>query len=109
LATRLALGLGMLTLSKLIVGLRLAADTVRHRFYLRGAALSLQHERTRPITQPNDQASTSASSIRLPNGSAKKASLRLMAGKMNGSVTIVTPRTRSLVIVSSTLVTLRQK
>ena len=44
-ATRLALGLGMLTqtrfassgvtgLSKLIVGLRLAADTVRHRLYL---------------------------------------------------------------------------
>src|SRR6478672_6936482 len=59
--------------------------------------------------EPNDQGSTSASSIRLPNGSAKKASLRLMAGKTNGSVTITTPRARSLATVSSTLVTLRQK
>jgi hypothetical protein len=62
-----------------------------------------------PIFEPNDQGSTSASSIRLPNGSAKKASLRLMAGKTNGSVTITTPRARSLATVSSTLVTLRQK
>src|SRR5262249_54252510 len=34
----------------------------------------------------------SASSIRLPDGSAKKASLRLMASSLNGSVTILTPR-----------------
>src|SRR5262249_32629390 len=52
---------------------------------------------------------TSASSIRLPNGSAKNASLRLMAGKTNGSVTTATPRDRSVAIVASTLVTFRQK
>src|SRR5262249_34179640 len=64
-----------------------------------------------PPTWPSkkDQGSTSASSIRLPNGSAKNASLRLMAGRTNGSVTILTPRARSLAIVSSTLTTLRQK
>src|SRR5689334_3350627 len=42
--------------------------------------------------------STSASSIRLPNGSQKNTSLRLIAGSTNGSVTIVTPRPRSVAI-----------
>jgi F0F1-type ATP synthase assembly protein I len=59
--------------------------------------------------EPGFQASTSASSIRLPNGSQKKASLRLIAGRMNGSVTMVTPRDFSVAIVSSTLFTVRQK
>jgi len=59
--------------------------------------------------EPNDQASTSESSIRLPKGSAKNASLRLIAGKTHGSATILTPRARSWASVSSTLATWRQK
>ena len=62
-----------------------------------------------PAAEPNDQASTSESSIRLPNGSAKKASLRLIAGRTHGSATILTPRARSSASVLSTLATWRQK
>jgi hypothetical protein len=57
----------------------------------------------------NDQSSSSESSIRLPNGSAKKASLRLIAGNTHGSATILTPRSRSSPSVLSTLATPRQK
>src|SRR5215831_13711315 len=71
--------------------------------------LRRSNPRNRSGRRPSDQGSTSASSTRLPNGSAKKASLRLMAGKTKGSVTILTPRARSLASVSSTLATLRQK
>lgn len=65
--------------------------------------------RTNRRPEPNDQASTSESSIRLPNGSAKKASFRLIAGTTHGSATILTPRARSWASVSSTLATRRQK
>src|SRR5262245_63037731 len=41
------------------------------------------------------QASTCASSIKFPQGSAKNASRRPMAGSSKGSVTMVTPRRRS--------------
>ena len=47
-------------------------------------------ERSRPGSK--HQGSTSASSTRLPKGSQKNASLRLMAGRTNGSLTILTPR-----------------
>jgi hypothetical protein len=69
------------------------------------------HDRFRHwlILAPDGQASTSASSIRLPKGSQKKARRWLMAGSTNGSVTIFTPRARSFLTVSSTLDTFRQK
>ena len=53
--------------------------------------------------------STSASSIRLPNGSAKKASLRLIAGRVKGSATIATLRDFSVATVLSMFFTVRQK
>src|SRR5690606_13773189 len=78
------------------------------------AAEPLGGGQTDPRPGPDDQDSarhdsTSASSIRLPNGSQKKASFRLIASKTKGSVTMVTPRWRSPATVASTLVTLRQK
>src|SRR5262249_18945432 len=51
----------------------------------------------------------SASSIRFPDGSAKKASLRLMASSLNGSVTILTPRALSSATAFSMSGTLMQK
>jgi hypothetical protein len=44
-----------------------------------------------PRPESNDQARSSESSIRFPNGSAKNASLRLMAGNTHGSATISDP------------------
>jgi hypothetical protein len=44
-----------------------------------------------------------------PNGSAKKASFRLMAGRTNGSATIVTPSSRSFASDASTLATWTQR
>jgi hypothetical protein len=54
-------------------------------------------------------ATISASSIRLPDGSAKKASLRLMASSLNGSVTILTPRALRSATAFSISGTLMQK
>src|ERR1700730_10047335 len=51
----------------------------------------------------------SASSIRLPDGSATKASLRLMASSLNGSVTIFTPRALRSATAFSISGTLMQK
>jgi hypothetical protein len=59
-----------------------------------------------PITA---YATISASSIRFPDGSAKKASLRLMASSLNGSVTILTPRALRSATAFSISGTLMQK